>query len=398
MTWVVLQRHPPPGDFFSLFLFWPHLACALALGLVLGRVKVRLASLLVSLASAAVIATVFGGLALGIYVAQAVAVYAIVTATLGRSAWVAAVATASALAAGLCACWLVRYNLAPIGLWVYGLLRHVSFAVDVRRGAPPTWSGFALYNLYYPALLQTEQYADFTQKNLVETYRPEYARAAKRLALGWLRVTVALMLPYSFDDVLVVTNFASAWATALVVYLRAVLFITGVFDGVQAVSSLHGLRIRENFPGVLLAETPSMFWRRWRATMTDFFITYVYVPLGGRERRDRNVAIVFTCSVLWHWIGVPFFGGRSFYPHYLPVLVFGLWNIAIMTLSWRIWRPVAEREGEGRETIGYREVRILLAALFGTGTVVFLSYTPANSHHLLDNLSVLFPLRALLNR
>jgi len=398
-TYFAITEYRPQGDFFSLFLSRPHLLCAAAFGLVTRRLDPHVAAPLVSGLSFAIIAGFFGWIPLVVSVAQALVLYPAVALTYRRSATAQALATTAALGAGLCACWLLRVqSLGPIGLWVFALLRYISFSVDVRRGARPDFVPFLCYGFYYPALLQTEQYADFTAKNLVSGWQPDYVRAARRLALGWLKITAAIAVPHSFADVLVISSFASGWGTVLVVYVKTVLFIGGAFDCIQGVSSLHGITIRENFPGVLLAHSPSMFWRRWRATMTDFFISYVYIPLGGREHRSRNIVAVFACSVLWHWIGVPFSGGKLFFPHYLPVLMFGIWNASIMVVAGYFQaKPRADdAKHDNPEAAGYREFRILATAVFGSITINILAYRPQTADALVSNMKVLFPVLALL--
>ena len=46
------------------------------------------------------------------------------------------------------------------------------------------------------------------------------------------------------------------------------------------------------------------FWQRWHITLSRFFITYVYIPLGGSRRGKArmllNTFLVFLLSGLWH--------------------------------------------------------------------------------------------------
>ena len=52
------------------------------------------------------------------------------------------------------------------------------------------------------------------------------------------------------------------------------------------------------------AKTIMEFWNRWHMTLTRFFTTYVYIPLGGNRkgplRTYVNVMIVFLISGIWH--------------------------------------------------------------------------------------------------
>ena len=46
------------------------------------------------------------------------------------------------------------------------------------------------------------------------------------------------------------------------------------------------------------------FWNRWHITLSRFFVTYVYIPLGGGRKGTKikliNSMIVFLLSGLWH--------------------------------------------------------------------------------------------------
>jgi D-alanyl-lipoteichoic acid acyltransferase DltB (MBOAT superfamily) len=46
--------------------------------------------------------------------------------------------------------------------------------------------------------------------------------------------------------------------------------------------------------------------------MANWMIHHVYVPLGGRRRRTRSIAVVFAVSTLWHCLGIPYLRPASF--------------------------------------------------------------------------------------
>lgn len=35
------------------------------------------------------------------------------------------------------------------------------------------------------------------------------------------------------------------------------------------------------------------FWRAWHASFNQWLLRYMYLPLGGRRQRARNLALVF---------------------------------------------------------------------------------------------------------
>ena len=46
--------------------------------------------------------------------------------------------------------------------------------------------------------------------------------------------------------------------------------------------------------------TVSGFWRGWHASFNKWLVRYIYVPLGGRERKALNTGAVFLFVALWH--------------------------------------------------------------------------------------------------
>lgn len=65
-----------------------------------------------------------------------------------------------------------------------------------------------------------------------------------------------------------------------------------------------GYDLMKNFNLPYLAHSISDFWRRWHISLTSWFTSYVYIPLGGNRvsvtRWVRNVLAVFLLSGLWH--------------------------------------------------------------------------------------------------
>ena len=59
-----------------------------------------------------------------------------------------------------------------------------------------------------------------------------------------------------------------------------------------------------NFNSPYQSKSISEFWQRWHMTLTGFFTTYLYIPLGGsRKGKIRtywNTFFVFLVSGLWH--------------------------------------------------------------------------------------------------
>lgn len=79
---------------------------------------------------------------------------------------------------------------------------------------------------------------------------------------------------------------------------------SGYCDMATGIGKFFNIDLPMNFNSPYKAVTITDFWKRWHMTMTRFFTTYVYIPLGGsRKGKIRtyiNVMIVFLVSGLWH--------------------------------------------------------------------------------------------------
>lgn len=202
----------------------------------------------------------------------------------------------------------MKHHVAGPAIWAvycWMVLRHVSFVVETRGGRTGSLGDYLCYQLFYPAAIGASQvYNEFADWNL--RTRPIFQRrvAVSRIIGGLWLWAAASWIKVGPDALLVPTGTAALWGQALWMFCFGAVFGLGSWQVAEGVALLFGVRLRPNFAGVLTATNPSAFWRAWRGTMTHWLIRYVYVPLGGRERRSRNIALVFAVSATWHWIGM----------------------------------------------------------------------------------------------
>lgn len=71
-------------------------------------------------------------------------------------------------------------------------------------------------------------------------------------------------------------------------------------DIARGIARAMGFELIKNFDSPYLAFSVADFWRRWHMSLSRWFRDYVYLPLGGRSQRIRNVLITFFISGLWH--------------------------------------------------------------------------------------------------
>lgn len=65
-----------------------------------------------------------------------------------------------------------------------------------------------------------------------------------------------------------------------------------------------GFKIPQNFNAPYTSRSMSEFWRRWHMTLGQWFLKYVYIPLGGSRSGEketvRNLFIVWFLTGIWH--------------------------------------------------------------------------------------------------
>jgi len=261
------------------------------------------------------------------------------------------------------------------GFYSFVLFRHVSFVVEHAHGMPSTLGGYLCYLLFFPNCMGAmEVYDEFWNRNLAGARPPEFQRAARMVAIGSVLLWLALHIPVTEDRVVASVGFAAMWSAIVALFFRAVLGSMGIWGMVEGGALFLGFALRPNFRHVLGATTPSQFWRAWRATMTNWLIHYVYIPLGGNRRHQTlNVFAAFLVSTVWHATGVLFLMPSTWTAAELGAV--GLWgavNFAGVAghAQWRRRWPARDRPEPWRTIVLVG--KWALTMLFGTFTVLLL--------------------------
>jgi alginate O-acetyltransferase complex protein AlgI len=69
---------------------------------------------------------------------------------------------------------------------------------------------------------------------------------------------------------------------------------------------MMGVRLPINFNSPYKADSIIDFWRRWHMTLSRFLRNYLYIPLGGKHNRLRNIMLTMLLGGLWHGAGWTF--------------------------------------------------------------------------------------------
>lgn len=395
--WIV--RHPSrePLDLMSRF---DHLAFAVTAGQVLVRQPTPLRVGALAAISLALLLAHIGTLPVAVAFGTSLVGFVLLRAGRAWSDGVTAAVQGAVLVAGYAVCFAIRAEGVLLALTVQGplafvALRHISLVVETRRGHPASLADWACYQGFYPnSLGAVEVYDEFRSRNLVGPVAADLPGAQRRLVWGILGVATAMHLPVWPATGSATPESAALWTWSGLAYLRSALYLMSIWMMAEGAALLYGITLRPNWPRTLLAENPAQLWRAWRATMTNWLIRYVYIPLGGRDRRVVAVFGAFGVSVLWHWSGVPFLSGDPAPMHFVPILCWGLLN-ATAVVAWTVWR---RRMGPPSPSPVRRAGRIAGTFVLGTFTVTLLGFAPADTAHFpafLRRLTGLPPLREI---
>lgn len=89
----------------------------------------------------------------------------------------------------------------------------------------------------------------------------------------------------------------------LLFFLQVYGDFSGYSDIAIGSAKLFGIQLSRNFNVPMFSRDISEFWRRWHISLNSWFFDYVFMPLGGWNKKwkiARNVVIVFGLCGLWH--------------------------------------------------------------------------------------------------
>lgn len=116
--------------------------------------------------------------------------------------------------------------------------------------------------------------------------------------------------------------------TILCYTLQIYFDFSGYCDMAAGMARMMGITLPVNFDSPYKAVSIQDFWGRWHITLSRFFRSCVYIPLGGNRRgmavTCRNIMMIFLLSGLWHGAGWGFliWGGL----HGAAMVVQRLWG------------------------------------------------------------------------
>lgn len=205
--------------------------------------------------------------------------------------------------------------LLPLGISFF-TFQQISFLVDSYKEGMKKYSllEYMLFVTFFPQLiagpivLHNEIIPQFKDINNRKFNIDNFAKGLCAFSIGLVKKvivadTFAKAADFGFANI---DNLGMVNAMIVMVsYTFQIYFdFSGYCDMATGIGKFFNIDITMNFNSPYKSLTITEFWSRWHMTMTRFFTTYVYIPLGGNRkgtfRTYVNVMIVFLVSGLWH--------------------------------------------------------------------------------------------------
>ena len=209
----------------------------------------------------------------------------------------------------------LKHILLPLGISFF-TFQQLSYVIDRMKGTAPHYGliDYLSFVTFFPQLiagpivLHSElipQFKDLEKRKFnVDNFTDGCVQAI--LGLGkkvLLADTLALVVNSAYDN----RYYFTTWSAILfiVTYAFELYFdFSGYCDIAMGIGKMFNYNIPRNFNYPYRSTSMKEFWNRWHITLGRFFVTYVYIPLGGSrkgtKRKMLNYMAVFLFSGLWH--------------------------------------------------------------------------------------------------
>lgn len=204
--------------------------------------------------------------------------------------------------------------LVPIGISFF-TFKLIAYVVEVyKRKMEPCrdFVTFAAYIAFFPTIMSGPI-------DSPKMFIPQMAKARRwnnsAVTEGMIRVLWGMFLKMCIADKVspytdaVFNNYGHH--SGLTIAVAAVMYTFQIYTDFCGYSEMAigtaqvmGFRVTENFMRPYFSTNVGEFWRRWHASLMNWFRDYIYFPLGGsrcsKAKMYRNTMVVFLVSGLWH--------------------------------------------------------------------------------------------------
>ncbi len=209
----------------------------------------------------------------------------------------------------------LKHILLPLGISFF-TFQQLSFMIDRCTGKAEHYSftDYITFVTFFPQLIAgpivlydeiIPQFKDTAKR----VFSPSnFAKGLSLFILGLgKKVLLADTLAFATNFGFAQTYFLDSPSTLLVIlaYTFQIYFdFSGYSDMAMGLGYMFNIALPVNFNSPYKACSVKELWQRWHMTLSRFFVTYVYIPLGGSKRGKArtmiNTMVIFALSGLWH--------------------------------------------------------------------------------------------------
>ncbi|MEQ9062884.1 MAG: MBOAT family protein [Vicingaceae bacterium] len=234
----------------------------------------------------------------------------------------------------------------PIGISFY-TFQSISYLIDVYREENKAQKNFIDVGLYislFPQLIAGPivRYHDIAHQLEHRTSSIEkFSEGIRRFITGLgKKVLIANNMAYTVDEILALgpTEITTplAWMAITGYALQIYFDFSGYSDMAIGLGKMFGFDILENFNFPYITKSIREFWRRWHISLSNWFVDYLYIPLGGSRgstfKTYRNLLLIFLITGFWHGAGWSY-------------IIWGLYHGAFMVIERLGLNRLLERAG-----------------------------------------------------
>jgi alginate O-acetyltransferase complex protein AlgI len=204
--------------------------------------------------------------------------------------------------------------LLPVGISFY-TFQTLSYSIDVYYGkvkAEKHLGHFALFVSFFPQLVAgpIERFSSLSPQ-LRENHKFSYINLSNGLRLIlfglFIKMVIADNLSVYVDQIYKNPELFNSFSLLAGFFFYSFQIYSDFFGySTIAIGSamLIGVKLMDNFKTPYLSENVKEFWERWHISLSSWFQSYLYFPLGGNRVKTKrwmlNILIVFSVSGLWH--------------------------------------------------------------------------------------------------
>lgn len=209
----------------------------------------------------------------------------------------------------------------PVGISFY-TFQSLSYTIDVYRGDMKARKGLAEFTTalaFFPQLvagpiLRARHILPQFHKLPIPTW-DMIKNGFLLITIGLFKKTIADLLAApaaaAFDGGAV--SILETWTGVLAFAGQIYGDFSGYSDMAIGIALLIGFKIPLNFRLPYFAMSPVQFWQRWHISLSTWLRDYLYISLGGKYNRIRNVMITMLLGGLWHGAAWTFVAWGAFH-------------------------------------------------------------------------------------